>query len=537
MNDQLRNRTDNAPNPPGSTPDRLTTDAISSACNPERISRLHASLEAIRQRIEKPYSLISNDLPEIGSELVSAFDQAGDALDDLCSGESGGSIGCMTGRLQAFLDSLEERVGIMRNSTMRSIERLHNARRLYSGTRAIPMAPSPESRPASYPGGAKHGSSLIAAADAMEKLLAESLDLQEHCLERIRRCAANEIPSLARPASSMAVILRDLASRSRAIKATLLRVMSSLQTQDIIDQDIAAVSDGLQEALSGTSHAGRRDGSLGVLCFLEQFSLLSHDLMTRIFSLIRTHVLNIEHDMDRIEESLHKFNEDMDALGGFFHSSGGETSFLVILWAETDEAIQDLEQLIGSLADHNVRLDAARFRLSRACAELEPGDAALAEGAMRDELARLVSVLESVASQAHPQAAGNSIQKIRAELSEAHEWLRGSVDGIRNLLNHALAGIHSPTARCLEAMGAFRREIRDLEGISGQAECVLEEMHNVACSIASIRKGLGDHPGRYEVCELPRELERIVERLRNPHSDLLAEEEKSCRKETDLTIF
>lgn len=533
MNEQLRNRTNNTPNPPDSILDRHTADAICSACNPERISRLHASLEAIRQRIEDAYSLISTDLPGISRELISAFDQAGEALDDLSRGESGGMIG----RLQAFLDSLEERVGLMRNTTMHSIETLHNARQLFSAPWAAPTAASLETQPASDSGRAGPGSSLIDAADALEKLLEESLDLQGYCLGRIQRCALHSIPSLANSVSNIAVILQDLASRSNAMEAILHRTMTSLQTHDIIDQDIAAISGGLQEAFLGVIRVGRGDGNTGILCFLEQFSTLSLDLMTRIFSVIRTHGLNLEHYMDRIEESLNNINEGVDALNSFFFLSTGGKSFLDILGAEMSEAIQDLEQLIGSLEDRIARLDAARSQLSRTRAELESGDITFTEGAVRDELARLAYILESTASQAHLQSTGNRIQELRVEFREAHEWLRSSFVGIRKLLIDALAGINLPTTRCLEAIGSVRGDIRDLEGISDQAGCFLQEMQDVAYSISSIRKGLSDHPGRGEGCKLTHDLERIVDRLKNPHSNLLATEGEACRKDSDLTIF
>ena len=188
----------------------------------------------------------------------------------------------MIDRLQALVDSLKERVEYMGNSTRRSIEAPHDLGLLLSEHQAAQAVASPGIQPTSEPGCCEDRPTLGAVAHELERLLKDYLGLQGRFMERIGWYAVQGIPALSHSVSSVAAVMVRLASGSRAVKAALLRIMSSLQAHDIMDQDMSAISGGLKESLAELSHAGREDGYMGFLCFLERFSPLFLDLMDRI---------------------------------------------------------------------------------------------------------------------------------------------------------------------------------------------------------------------------------------------------------------
>ena len=537
MNEQPRSRTDNVPNPPDPSHERLIAQTLGSACVPERISWVHGSLEAMRQRIEKAYAIIGAELPGIGAELISVFDKVCDFLDGLGYGESGGGISSMIDRLQALVDSLKERVEYMGNSTRRSIEALHDLGLLLSEHQAAQAVASPGIQPTSEPGCCEDRPTLGAVAHELERLLKDYLGLQGRFMERIGWYAVQGIPALSHSVSSVAAVMVRLASGSRAVKAALLRIMSSLQAHDIMDQDMSAISGGLKESLAELSHAGREDGYMGFLCFLERFSPLFLDLMDRICLAIRTHAQDMKSDLDEIEANLRSFDQDREALDCLQFPNTGERPLLEVIVGGMEEAACDLEKMAGSFRDVSSRLEAARCRLLRVCAEPGPGGDTSSIDAAQGGLAGLISALESATSQVHVRAVEDRVGELRAELQKARAW--GGIDGARKLWDHTLAGTGFPAARYLGAMGVFRRHIHDLEKIPDEGKGVIGEMQSLVQAIAAIRAYPGDHLPRGEECELPRDLKRILERLRNPHSNLLAAQGRGedCGEDGDLTIF
>jgi hypothetical protein len=116
-------------------------------------------------------------------------------------------------------------------------------------------------------------------------------------------------------------------------------------------------------------------------------------------------------------------------------------------------------------------------------------------------------------------------------------FIRRSFDDIKIMLIQSIDGIDLYSARCMEAIGRFRRDIEGLISTLDGNEAMLDDMRSLTLSIAAIRSDIGEHIAPHHREILPLELHQIIYRLRNPHSDSLASEYVAGSRDKGLTFF
>lgn len=537
------NKHDNELNSPDAATAHLFVKAFHAAIlDHEKVLRIATSLKAIQDRIDQAYTHICTDLPGINREILLTFQQATDTLDSLSSTGSSGTIEIMIERLNSFLQMLATQVKRMRKITARSLEALENTRFSTADGFDLPAESSRET-PRSVPHGPDdHLSVFTGARDDLKEVLERSFQLQSQCMEKLAHCESYGVPSLAYSLNNIIGILRDLVSRSRLVKDPILKIMSGLQTHDIVNQDITTISSGLDKILSLMSTTGGKEQITEFLIFQEKASVLSLDLIVQLVSVIRSHGRDLEVEIDRIEEMISQVKEDKDAVGGFLLLNTHGKSTLDIVSNEILEMLDSLASRFDSLAAMNSlqmiecsQMTAALTDLEKTAGGVPAGDASLPRSC--DPHQGLISCMRSREWAAEQDAVIAGFERIPGEFRKMRVFIRRSFEDIKSMLIQSIDGIDLYSARCMEAIGRFRRDIDGLMSTLDGNEVMLDDMRSLTRSIAAIRSDMGEHlePHHREI--LPLELHQIIYRLRNPHSDSLASEDAAESRDKGLTFF
>ncbi len=508
----------------------------------EKVLRIAKALKAIQDRIDQAYTHICTDLPEINREILLTFQQATDTLDSLSSTGSSGAIEILIEHLNSFLQMLVLQVKRMRKITMRSLAELENIRLDTALGLDLSGVSSRETQGVVQSGPADLLSVFTVAKNDLKEVLKRSLQLQNQCMEKLGDSQSHEVPSLAYSLNNIIGILRDLVSRSRLVKDPILKIMSGLQTHDIVNQDIATISCGLEKILSLMNTTEGNDQITDFLIFQEKASVLSLDLIIQLISVIRSHGRDLEEEIDRIEEMILQVKEDKDAVGGFLLLNTHEKSTLDIVLNETLEMFDSLASRFDSLAAMNSLKMIACSQMIAAWTDLEKTAGAVPARDVSSPLpceppAGLISCMSSREWTGEEDAIMAGLERTPGEFRKARVFIRRSFDDIKRMLIQSIDGIDLYSARCLEAIGRFRRDIEGLMCTLDGNEAMLDDMSSLTRSIAAIRSDIGEHlaPQHGEI--LPLELHQIIYRLRNPHSDSLASEDAAESRDKGLTFF
>jgi len=149
----------------------------------------------------------------------------------------------------------------------------------------------------------------------------------------------------------------------------------------------------------------------------------------------------------------------------------------------------------------------------------------------------LISCMRSREWAAEQDAIVAGLERIPGEFRKARVFIRRSFDEIKSMLVQSIDGIDLYSARCLEAIERFRRDIKGLMSTLDGNEAMLEDMKSLARSITAIRSDIDEHLAHHHLEILPLELHQIIQRLRNPHSDSLASKDTAGSRGNSLTFF
>lgn len=508
----------------------------------EKVMRIATSLKAIQVRIDQAYTHICTDLPVINREILLTFQQATDTLDSLSSTRSSGTIEIMIEHLNSFLRMLVLQVKSMKKITARSLAALENTRFGAEDGFYLSAEPSRETQRAVPHGLADHLSALRGARNDLKEVLERSLQLQKQCLEKLGHSESHGASPLAYSLNSIIGILRDLVTRSRLVKDPFLKIMSGLQTHDIVNQDIATISCGLEKILSLMSTTGSKDQITDFLIFQEKASVLCLDLIVQLVSVIRSHGRGLKEEIDRIEKMISQVKEDKDAIGGFLLLNTHGKSTLDIVSNEILEMLDSLASRFDSLAAMNSLKMIASSQMMAAWTDLEKAAGAVpARDASSprpcEPQTGLISCMRSREWAAEEDAVVAGLEGMPGEFRKARGFIRHCFDDIKGMLIQSIDGIDLYSARCMEAIGRFRRDIEGLMSTLDGSEAMLDDMRSLTRSIAAIRSDIGEHLAPYHREILSLELLQIIYRLRNPHSDSLVSEDAAESRDNGLTFF
>lgn len=508
----------------------------------EKIVRIATSLKDIQNRIDQDYTHICTDLPAINREILLTFQQATDTLDSLSSTGSSGTIEIMIEHLNNFLHMLTLQVRRMKKFTVRSLEALEHTSFSADVASDLSGETPPEKQGEAPHGHDDHLQGFTEAKNDLKEVLERSLQLQNQCMKKLGYSKNHEVPSLVYSLNNIIGILRDLVSRTRLVKDPILNIMSGLQTHDIVNQDIATISCGFEKALSLMGTAGSKDQITDFLIFQEKASVLSQGLIVQLISVIRSHGRDLKEEINRIEEMIMQIKEDKDAIGGFLLQNASGKSTLDIVSNEILEMLDSLSSCFDSLAAMNSLKMIGCSQIIAAWTDLEKTAGAVqAQNASPSRTCGpsegLISCMRSREWAAEQDAIVAGLERIPGEFRKARVFIRRSFDEIKSMLVQSIDGIDLYSARCLEAIERFRRDIKGLMSTLDGNEAMLEDMKSLARSITAIRSDIDEHLAHHHLEILPLELHQIIQRLRNPHSDSLASKDTAGSRGNSLTFF
>jgi hypothetical protein len=234
--------------------------------------------------------------------------------------------------------------------------------------------------------------------------------------------------------------------------------------------------------------------------------------------------------------------EDKDAIGGLLLLNTHGKSTLEIVSNEILEMLDSLASRFDSLAAMNSLQMIARSQMTAAWADLEKITGVVP--ASNDSPSRscespagLISCMRSSEWIEEEDAIVAGLERIPGEFRKSRAFIRSSFDDIKIMLIQSIDGIDLYSARCMEAIGRFRRDIEGLISTLDGNEAMLDDMRSLTLSIAAIRSDIGEHIAPHHREILPLELHQIIYRLRNPHSDSLASEYVAGSRDKGLTFF
>jgi hypothetical protein len=503
--------------------------------------RIHASLKAVQDRIDRAYNHISTDMPEINKRIHLTFQQAMDTLDTLSITGSDGGIDMTAERLRAFLQMLVLQNDRMRDFTARSLEALEIIERHVPTVFSPFQNSSLQAIQAVDSDRADRCFAFTAAIDDLKEITTKSLLLQSEYREKIDRGKNHTLPSLVCSLNSVITILRDLISRSGSVKDPILKIMSGLQTHDIVNQDITTITCGLKKILTLNNVIDEKDEIMDFLLFQEKTSLLSLDLIVRLASVIRIHGRELENEIGRIENMVCHVKEDKEALSEFLLLSTDSKTTFDFVSCEITGMLEGLASDYESLAAMDSSCQAAFSKMESMFHDLDNVEKNPACEAALRAIHDSISVLSSL-MRAQDRMMGDGTDaavccNISGEFRKCLEFSRHSFRNIRNLLIESIGGIDMCSIRCLHAIENFRQDIGDLMKTLEGSEIILDDLKNFNQCIAAVRMDISEHLSDHNHEIFSPEFDEIIYRLKNPHSDSLLPGDGAETRKSDLTFF
>ncbi len=491
----------------------------------EKIARMESSLEAIRENIDQAYNHICMDLPEINMEIYRTFQQAFDTLDSLSAHGSIGKIENVVEGIENLLQNLLLRIKHLKSYDTRILDALQlTSRHMEAARNLIAKGSSDQTID---PGFRTRMMKFEEKKDELIRTIKTILALEDDFITKIASCLGQDIRSLEYTLSSAVIILKDLITRSNSTKDPILKIMSGLQTHDIVNQDITTISLGLNKILTSTERINENpDDIMGLLMFQEKASKLSRDLIAQLMKVIRDHGSDLEKEIERIEDMVSQVKEDKEAIGGFLlMNQNGKSTFDIVI-AEVTEMFNDLASRIEKLSKVKDFQQASTNRFPASYNDLEQYVTTYASSllppGMLDLVMKMISPLKSQAQMMRYGTGSSELKEKYKDFQKQSGIACLSLEEIKDLLIGSIKGIDTYSGRCMSAITKFRQDIGNLMMTLEGSENILEDLRCFSLSTAKIRGDLinasgGDHSETFTV-----ELNDILYRLENPHSNSLA---------------
>lgn len=484
-------------------------DCSSRASGLDAIIQIDSSLEAIRCRIDEAYNHICLDLPDINMEIYRTFQQASDTLDSLIANGSPGTISHVVEGLEITLQNIMIRLKHLKNHD----ERFHDTIRL--ACQDVQADPSE--------GEISQG--FLAVRD---ELLAHVSCIQEkenELIEEISTHISDDIRSLEFTLSSTVDILKDLISRSNAVKNPILKIMSGLQTHDIVNQDISTISLGLRKMYSLRNLSRDSLAEHAVLFFQGKASSQSRTLMTQLIEVVRNHGCELESEISRIESLIFHVKEDKDAISEFLLMNQGGMSTFDIVIAEVLHMFADITAKLDGLASMKEKQQAQSMELTELFGRLDRNAQGGASRPLTSDMPNLVlRMITPLKSQGMMLKHVSGLHELKENawiLQKDSDLVRHKLEEIKIMLIGSIRGIDAYSGRCLDAIAKFKLDIQELMKTLDGSDQLLEGLDSLAISVGEA----AGHEHGGNGAALPDDLSEILYRLENPHSTSLVARE------------
>lgn len=463
-----------------------------------------SSLEAVRDRIDDAYNHICQDLPEVNREILHTFRHASDTLDSLTenarassspvqavpspdspgAGGRAGSIPGVAGEMKRALQNLLDGMIEASACDSRLLEELKEAGQCTapgqaSLTEAVTSGVPPRFAP---------------LQDELRLLLSGALDKEVRLAREITAAMGQGVGSFQATLGRTVEILKDLISRSNAVKMPVLAIMSGLQTHDIVNQDIATLCQCL-ERLHHLQDPGRGGPEPPCpLSFRKKASLLCRALLSQLIEVIRRHGDGLEQEIASIEKILFDVKEDKDALSEFLLANPDGTSTF-------DRAAAEVSGVFFRISASVDALCRVKERQAALCAELAG-------------LINAPALSPSPAARLFGSSGPDGLRERSRALGRDAGAITETLGEIRELLIESVKGIDTCSGRCLDAIAVFRQDIRMLMHAVDGTGMLLDGLESFTLSLQNDREEMS--------AALPRDLSELLFRLENPHSSSLA---------------
>jgi hypothetical protein len=517
----------NMPTNERSSPDtcRLFVEMIKSL-SPDHgvIDQIFLSVETIRERIDQAYNRICMDLPEINLEIHQTFQQASGTLDSLYAHGEIGVIENVVGDMEGSIRNLAFLIKPMRSHDVQVLETIElsypNMESLLSMFEGSSICQDPD-----------HDAGSLALKLAIERdnlvgIIQDALELENSLIEEAASIITDDARSVRCTLSSAIMILKDLVSRSNSMKEPILKIMSGLQAHDIVNQDITAISYGLQKMRSLRDIPGNRDDIMDAVLFQEQASSLSRDLISQLIKVLRKHGRELGREIGRIEDMVSRIKEDKDAVGEFLlmNRNGRSTFDLVI--SEVSAVFANIARKLDALRHLKESQQVQTDRLISLCDEF---DQRISSGAslgghreMLEAMSKTTFLFKSLAKMIKYGYGSLDLEEISERFAHEANAVKHELEEIKDLLMGTIRGIDTCAGRCTDAIKRFRADIDKLMMILDGNENIFDGLSSFAHSMGSMRDDISRQMSldRREI--FTQEFKDILSRLRNPHSNSLA---------------
>ncbi len=505
----------------------------------DKIALIGSSIEAIRENIDNAYNNICMDLPKINMEIYRTFQQAFDTLDSLSARGSVGRIEKVVEGIENLLQNLLTRIKGLKKSDTRILETLKIASLHMDAAKAmIEKGPSDQ---AVDPGFHTRMLKFEEKKDDLIRTIEIICALEDEFIEKITSHLDHDILSLHYTLSSAVIILKDLITRSNSTKEPILKIMSGLQTHDIVNQDITTISLGLDKIqASADMMKANPDAAMGTLLFQEKASQLSRELISQLITVIRDHGSELEKEIERIEDMVSQVKEDKDAIGDFLLMNKNMKSTFDIVITEVSQMFSDIAAGVDQLITIKEPQQTSTNQLSAFYNDLEKYVTTFSSGflpsGMLDLVIKMVSPLKTQAPMMRYGTGSSELKEIFKDFQKQSDVACRSIDEIKDLLVGSIKGIDTYSGRCLSAITKFRLDIGNLMKTLEGSENILDDLQRFALSIAQMRQDIidTDEKGRSEL--FADGFEDILFRLKNPHSSSLVSMETEDGDD-GLTLF
>ncbi|MRR14039.1 hypothetical protein EG833_01130, partial [archaeon] len=427
------------------------------------ISVIHSSLSTIKDRIDRAYNHICMDLPEINMEIYRTFQQAINTLDSLGVQGSAGRIETVVEEIENDLQGILLRIRHIKNYDSRILELLKQTDPYAQILQASLDSPEGTNLDLGY------WSKMKKYTEVRKELtfsLQDNLIIEDDTMNEINSLITQDVRSLEYSLSSALIILKDLISRSSTVKGPILKIMSGLQTHDIVNQDMDTIFRSLETMASLTAEKGEDGSSQSFIHFQMRASILSRELILRLFEVIRRHGTSLEHEIEDIEDMVSQVKEDKDAIGEFLLlNKSGRSTFDIII-SEVADMFHDLTDKIGTL--WNLK-DSQQELINRFCVfsnDIEQYvttnvSKGLPQGTL-DNILKLTSPLKSQERMIKYGSGFNELKEDITVIEDSSNSTRIKLEDIKELLIGSIKGIDTYSGRCLDAILRFKHDIRNL---------------------------------------------------------------------------
>jgi len=492
--------------------------AIGDTADHTRLFNIGTCINAIQEKIDIAYGNLCRILPQINREIYRTFQKALETLDSLSSKNSSGKIEATLTHIKTLLETVRTDISRTVQGNSGIVEDLEAfmtelACVEFSET-GLPEDPSGNGSNA-----LNELRKILSFREDILITISAMNELADAVITDINSHIGKDIDSLEQTLNSMIFILKDLIERSNSTKEPIVRIMSGLQTHDIVNQDINNISCGLAKIRSLRIRQENSETIEETMFFQKRASFLSHDLITKLILVIRNHGSSLENEIRRIEEIVSQVKEDKDTIADFLLVNvKGQSTF--------DMVIHEISEMLDSLFDKIKRFSSMRSSCRDMVSDLIASGKKLKEYGASDvqlpvqisqAVERGLSALRSLESSTDSPETARLIEEFCRSMS----LITSNLKGIRTLLIESIEGIDIYSGRCMDSISRFRQDITVLIETLDGSDYILAELETFSSSISSSPELHLDDESIREKIEMAHELLDLLHRLENPHSNSL----------------